>query len=108
MKVIINRVLPFGKKYHAINICGVVFAKGPCDAVTLNHEAIHTAQIKELFVIGFYLWYVLEWVLKALKYRNGYQGYRQISFEREAYSQSKNLNYLKTRKPFAFIYFQSP
>ena len=103
MKVIINRILPIGRKYYAINLCGVVFAKGPCDAVTLNHEAIHTAQIKELLVLGFYLWYVAEWLYKAVKYKGLHAGYRNISFEREAYANGSNLSYLSSRKSFAFL-----
>lgn len=103
MKVIRNKILPFGKKYYAINLCGVVFAKGPCDEVILNHEAIHTAQIKELLVVGFYLWYVIEWLYRLLRCRSFYRGYLSISFEREAYTNASNPNYLSSRKLFAFL-----
>lgn len=103
MKVIYNKLLPVSKKYYAINLCGVVFAKGPCDQRTLNHEAIHSAQIKELFVVGFYLWYILEWLYRSIRKRGFYRGYRAISFEREAYANDSNLNYLASRKPFAFL-----
>lgn len=106
MKVIRNRILPFGKKYFAINLCGVVFAKGPCDEVILNHEAIHTAQIKELLVVGFYLWYVFEWLYRSLRCRSFHRGYLSIFFEREAYTNASNLNYLFSRKPFAFLKFR--
>lgn len=103
MKVIRNNLLPIGKRYYAINLCGVVFAKGPCDEVTLNHEAIHTAQIKELLVVGFYLWYVVEWLYRSLKQRDFHLGYLAISFEREAYANASNPEYLKSRKHFAFL-----
>lgn len=103
MRVIRNKILPIGKKYYAINFCGVVFAKGPCDEVTLNHEAIHTAQIKELLVVGFYLWYLVEWLYCSLRRRSFHRGYLSISFEREAYANASNLNYLSSRKRFAFL-----
>ena len=103
MKVIVNRILPIGRKYYAINLFGVVFAKGPCDKFTVNHEAIHTAQIKELLVLGFYVWYLLEWIFKSIKYRGFHRGYRNISFEKEAYANDRNLDYLNSRKPFAFL-----
>lgn len=103
MKVIRNKLIPIGKRYYAINLCGVIFAKGPCNDVTLNHEAIHTAQIKELLVLGFYLWYLFEWLYQSARHRGFYKGYKAISFEREAYANDANLNYLASRKPFAFL-----
>ena len=63
------------------------------DEVLLNHERIHLKQQKELLIIPFYIWYLI-----ALK-RKGYMG---ISFEKEAYANELNLNYLKSRKIFGF------
>ena len=103
MKVIINRLIPFGKNFYAINLFGVLFAKGPCGKVTMNHERIHTAQIRELLYLPFYLWYVLEWIVRLLQYRNMNLAYYNISFEREAYDNQANLSYLKRRKNFNFI-----
>lgn len=105
MIVIRNRILPFGKKYYAINICGIVFAKGPCDKYDLNHEAIHSAQIIELLVVGFYLWYGVEWLIRSISRRSFYQGYKNISFEREAYTHGDDLTYLKSRRLFNFLKF---
>lgn len=107
MKVIINRFLPLGRRYYAINICGVLFAKGPCDKYLLNHEKIHTEQIKELLVLGFYIWYVVEWAFKSLMYGSFYKGYRNISFEREAYDNGDDLDYLPRRRRFAFMRYLS-
>ena len=67
--------------------------------VTLNHEAIHSAQWKELWYIGFLLWYVIEWAVRLPKG----SAYHNISFEREAYDNEKNLEYLKTRERFTFL-----
>lgn len=89
MKVIRNRFIPFGKNFYAINLFGVMFAKGPVNDVTLNHEKIHTAQMKELLFIPFYIWYVLEWVFKLIIYRNSLKAYYEISFEKEAYKYQK-------------------
>lgn len=46
-KVIVMRVycvnhLPLGKSFYAINLFGVVFAKGPLNSVSTRHEYIHT------------------------------------------------------------------
>ena len=103
MKIIRNRILPFGKKYYAINLFGILFAKGPCGAITINHERIHTAQMKELLFIPFYIFYILEWFIRLLQYRNSFTAYRNISFEREAYANESNPDYLSKRKPYSFL-----
>lgn len=71
----------------------------------MNHEAIHTAQMKELLYIFFYLIYGVEWMVRLVQYRNSKEAYYNISFEREAYVNDDNLNYLKTRKGFAFKHY---
>ena len=107
MPVIKNKFLPIGKNFYAINLFGIIFSKGECNIITLNHEKIHTRQMLELLIIPFYLLYVFEWLIRLLQYRNFYKAYSNISFEREAYSNQKNLNYLKKRKLFSFLYYLS-
>lgn len=65
------------------------------------HEQIHWVQQKEMLCLFFYLWYLIEWFIKLFKYKN--KAYYAISFEREAYDNESNLNYLKTRKSFAWL-----
>ncbi len=103
MKIILNKIIPFGKKFYAINLFGILFAKGPCGNVTINHERIHTAQMKELAFIGFYILYLIEWLIRLIQYRNYFKAYSNISFEREAYSNEKNLHYLSTRRHYSFL-----
>lgn len=71
----------------------------------LNHEMIHTEQMKELLYIPFYLWYVLEWLIRLAIYRNTREAYRNISFEREAYDKQADFDYIveDERKPYAFL-----
>lgn len=64
------------------------------DDVLINHERIHLRQQLEMLVIPFYIWYLIELYTK---------GYWNISFEKEAYSNDKNLLYLKKRRFFAFL-----
>lgn len=100
MKIIYNKILPV-KGYAAINLFGVVFARKECkplSEITLNHEKIHTAQMRELLYIGFYICYLVEWFVRLFMKGNAY---RNISFEREAYNNDVNLSYLKRRKWFA-------
>jgi hypothetical protein len=66
------------------------------DSVLLNHERIHLRQQLELLIIPFYIWYIIAFFRK---------GYLNISFEKEAYLNEKNFNYLKNRKIFAFRHY---
>ena len=119
MKIIRNKYIPF-PGYKAINLFGVLFVKNNAkiDGVTLNHEAIHSRQFVELMVLfavatvfirwwlpvfapfAFYVWYVLEWLIRLLKKGNAY---RNISFEREAYDNQGDFSYLKGRGWFNFL-----
>lgn len=110
MKVIYNKFIPF-KGFKAINLFGFVFVrkgKRVFDS-TLNHEAIHTAQMKELLYVPFYIAYVGEWLFRLIQSpfirSKGVQvkksAYDRISFEIEAYNHEYNDQYLKTRKRFA-------
>lgn len=109
MKVIYNKYLPI-KGYMAINLFGFIFARKefkPISERTLSHERIHTAQMKELLYIFFYLWYGIEWLIRLIQYRDRLSAYYNISFEREAYSNQSDLGYLNARKWFEFTKYLS-
>ena len=101
MKTIYNCIIPL-PGFKAVNMFGILFVrKGRTMSETdLNHEAIHTVQMKEMLYIFFYLWYFTEWIVRL--FRRG-RAYRNISFEKEAYSNQSWLLYLKERKPYAWI-----
>ena len=101
MKIIRNKFIPFSG-YKAMNLFGVLFVRGNAriSERTLRHEAIHTAQMKEMLYVFFYIWYVIEWLIRLFMKGNAY---RNISFEREAYANQDNLNFLKNRKRFDFV-----
>lgn len=65
-----------------------------------NHEAIHTAQMKEMLYVFFYIWYFVEWLLELFTY--GSTAYHTNTFEREAFDNDDNLTYLDTRPRFAW------
>lgn len=101
MRVIYNRLLP-PKGFKAINLFGVVLVRKGCrmTAADLNHEAIHTAQMRELLYVPFYVLYVLEWLWLLPRYLKRHEAYRNISFEREAYAHQAEPDYLKARPKF--------
>ena len=103
MKIIRNKLLPIGKKYAAINLFGVFFVKPWADITPelINHERIHTRQMKEMLFCFFYVAYLAEWLLMIFKFKfNSYEAYRNISFEREAYDNQYDMDYLKKRPLF--------
>lgn len=99
MKIIRNKIIPFGGK-KCINLFGVLFVKEKVQLseVDMNHEAIHSEEMKDLLWIGFYLWYIIEWVVRLVQYRDCNKAYKNISFEREAYANQGNMDYIATRK----------
>lgn len=103
MRIIYNNLIPF-KSFSAINLFGVLFVRKGVRVTQglLNHEDIHTKQMKELGYIGFYLWYLIEWIIRLFQYK-GKNAYRNISFEREAYDHDFFMYYLIIRKPYAFL-----
>lgn len=76
------------------------------DPIFLNHEKIHAAQQKELLLIFFYLWYMVDYLKLRLKHSH-YIAYRKIVFEREAYEYEHDLGYLVKRKPYGFLDYRT-
>ncbi len=103
MKIRYTKHFPI-KGYAAINIFGFIFARNeysPLSKKLINHEAIHTLQMRELLYVFFYMWYGLEWLIRLIQYRNTKDAYRNISFEREAYANQCDDGYLKSRKRYS-------
>ncbi len=73
--------------------------------IMVHHEKIHLRQQLELLLFFFYLAYVLHYFFNLLKYRNHDKAYREIIFEREAYTMENDLDYLSKRKFWNFRKF---
>ena len=102
MIIVRSRYMPPLRRHAAINIFGMFFVH-PDVHVTerlINHERIHTAQMRELAYLPFYLIYLIEWLLRLFMKSNAYMS---IGFEREAYKHENDLNYLKHRKHYAWV-----
>jgi hypothetical protein len=101
MKIIYNHIIPFGD-YAAINLFGIIFCQADVKATKslIQHELIHTAQMREMLYVGFYLWYIVEWLVRIPMKGNAYFN---ISFEREAYLHMYETNYLLKRKHFKWM-----
>ncbi|HIP49666.1 MAG TPA: hypothetical protein EYG92_11980 [Lutibacter sp.] len=95
----------FHSNYAAMTIWPFIFIKDKSSKLNhtlINHEKIHLKQQIELLWFLFFLWYVFEFLYKLIKYKKWDTAYRAISFEREAYANEHNLDYLKNRKIWSF------
>lgn len=104
MLIIRNRILPIGQRHSAINLFGVLFVKQGVSITSelVNHERIHTAQMRELIYVPFYILYVLEWLVRVVQCRGRlFEAYMRISFEQEAYKHSGEQDYLARRRHYA-------
>lgn len=106
MKIIRNRLIPF-KGFKAINLFGVLFVRknARVSQRMINHESVHTAQMKETLYVFFYLWYAVEWLVRLCIMRDARDAYRGISFEREAYDNEFDRMYLADREPWAWVHY---
>lgn len=92
-----------------------------------NHECTHSRQWIEMAVlsgiviwmlsimfdvsewyflissVAFYLWYGIEWLVRAVLLRDRIKAYESVSFEREAYYNQYNPNYLENSNYFAWL-----
>jgi len=123
-KVIFNDTIPF-KGFIAMCLWPFIFVRNNAanhyNTVANNHEHIHAEQQKEMLLVGivlaaigyvfvglwallfvplFFWWYGIEYLYRLCQYRNTNKAYRNISFEREAYANEKDLAYLGSRKPY--------
>jgi hypothetical protein len=101
-KIVHIKRFPVKGGFFAINLFGIVFSVQKLNPVELNHERIHTAQQRELLYVGFYVWYVIEWLCLLIKYRDRMKAYFNIRFEKEAYRHEGDLLYLKHRKKYHY------
>ena len=127
MKIITNKFIPF-KGFGAMNILGMVFTRYKAEELsdrTKRHEQIHTMQQYEIMLASALIslvlcniwaswWYllvtialpialyVLVWLIElALPPYNS--AYKDSPFEREAFANDENVNYLVTRPLFAWV-----
>lgn len=99
--IVKSRLIPKG---ICVNLFGTFWARDTSwiDKYVVNHERIHTAQQRELLFIPFYILYGIEWLVRLVQYRDSHKAYMNISFEREAYANGRDLSYLQRRRFFAW------
>lgn len=73
--------------------------------VTIHHEKIHIRQQIEMLVLPFYIAYLGFYFYYRLKGFNHFTSYMNIPFEKEAYYEESNFEYLLKRKFWAWRFF---
>lgn len=102
----------------------VFFKRGKDDVFqySKNHETVHAVQWTEvtaifgliIFVmqlvfgfsawwyllapVAYYVWYVLEWLVKLVILQDSNSAYKSICFEMEAYKNQRDDNYIENRR----------
>lgn len=71
--------------------------------VMLQHEKIHIRQQMELLILPFFIWYGIEYLLRTFQYKDKHIAYRNISFEREAYANESQKDFLQKRRFWNFL-----
>ncbi len=98
----------FYKNYVGLSLWPFIILKEnslKTDEVLINHERIHLKQQQELLILPFYILYISEWLFRTVLYLNSYRAYQNISFEREAYANENDMQYLSKRKIFGFLQY---
>jgi uncharacterized protein YjcR len=96
----------FLPRFHALAIWPFIilkYKKLKEDEIIMNHERIHLKQQLELLWLFYFIWYFIEFLIHLIRTRNFMKAYNAISFEKEAYANEQNLNYLLDRKTWSFL-----
>ncbi|WP_291722666.1 hypothetical protein [Bernardetia sp.] len=72
------------------------------DKVLINHEKIHLRQQLEMLIVPFYLAYLGHYIVQLIRFKEHHKAYMNIVFEREAYQNESDLEYLRKRKIWGF------
>ncbi len=80
-----------------------VWCKGKLSDKTKRHETIHYQQQLELLFVGQWLLYLLFWLVGLIRYLDGAKAYRENPFEREAFGNDGDKDYLHSRRRFAWL-----
>ena len=97
----LSRVVPID--VYAFSFGVGVWCRGVMSDRTKRHEIIHYKQQLELLFVFQWLLYVLFHVIGLIRYRDGQKAYYENPFEREAYENDADKEYLQKRKRFAWV-----
>lgn len=92
------------RRFHAITLFPFVFYNGAeLNEREVRHETVHLWQQVALLLVGFYVLYIVFWLIGLLRYRNRDRAYRDIPFERSAYILESKSDVSPIRQSYHWI-----
>lgn len=95
------------KGFTAVCIWPFVFIRPGTDISVrkdlLNHERIHARQQLEMLWVFFFILYLIEYLVKLIRYRDHHKAYSSLAHEKEAYANDSDPGYLHKRKPYSWL-----
>lgn len=108
MIIVYNNLIP-PKGFKALTLWPFIFIRRKSNSRFTErkerHERIHGEQQKEMLIVFMLLWYAVEWIVRLVQYRDRLEAYYNISFEREAYANQYDPDYLSKRKRYAWTHY---
>ncbi len=96
-----------GKRYGAMCLVPFLLVAPGVDLTlegeTMNHERIHARQQLEMGWIFFFIWYLVEYLVRLMACKSHGRAYLNLSHEREAYAHAGDPGYLTHRRPYAWL-----
>lgn len=106
LKLVYAKYIPL-KRFIALTLCPwIIIRKDKKDrfnATLKRHESTHALQQIECLWVGFFLLYILEYIIKVCCTFSLERAYKAISFEQEAYEHQDEIYYNEVRKHYAWI-----
>jgi hypothetical protein len=87
----------------ALSFGPFIFLKHKRNPVLENHETIHFFQQLELLFVFQWLLYAVFYVAGLIRYRDRQTAYYSNPFEKEAYTNQRDMNYIEERPWFNWI-----
>ena len=87
----------------AISFGTFVWCRGKLSERVKRHETIHYHQQLELLFVFQWLLYVVFWAWGMMKYRYGKKAYRETPFERAAFGNDRDSDYLSSRPLYNWV-----
>ena len=96
----------FPSTFNALAVWPFIILREPAlrgDSVLIHHERIHLRQQLELLWVFFFIIYLAEFLAKIMIYKQPKLAYRNISFEREAYENEYDFDYVQRKPLWSFV-----
>tara|TARA_B100000161_G_scaffold37783_2_gene22523 strand:- start:15 stop:383 length:369 start_codon:yes stop_codon:yes gene_type:complete len=101
LPVWLSKIVPIN--VYAFSFAIWVVCRGTMSERTKRHEIIHyKQQLEMLFVLQWALYGIFH-LINLVRYRDGQIAYYENPFEREAYDNDEDVDYLEKRKHFAWV-----